>query len=119
MDFSGIGGLGTDLHEYFAHSLDVHDSPKTEKHLLDGKDVFYPTSSQLSDDGPYDFELTRDLECHYHLPSTRLHGAFKVVKSDGNAISNEDLSIANHMPHNLFKQVSYTQRLIDNHIFLH
>ena len=106
MDKSGIGGLNAQEHEYFAHSLDVFDQPKTESKLLDGKDVFYNPISTITDDGPYEFLINRDLECHFYLPRTRLHGAFKIVKADGNDISDQDdVSIANLMCHNLFKQV--------------
>ena len=106
MDRSGVGSFGTSENEYFAHSLDVFELPKTEKLMHDGLDVFYNPIATLSDEGPYEFLINRDLECHFYLPRTRLHGAFKIVKTDGTDIPvDADVSIANLMSHNLFKQI--------------
>jgi hypothetical protein len=108
-DLSGLGGIILNREEGLAHNFDLFSPNVVEKAMKKGFDQqIYPTTFNSSE-GPFEFHIPGSNE-YIFFPHTRLYVKAQIVKvgEGGNLTpltAEEKFSVANLLPHTLFKQV--------------
>lgn len=108
-DKKGIGSHVIEQHEMFAHCTDVSSIEPIEYSMTSGKQVLFYTTHAITQEGPYEINMTSDGEDYTYLPLTRLEGEIEVIKKDGTAIGNTEEFSCNSLPvASIFRQVEVT-----------
>lgn len=108
-DLSGLGGIILNKEEGLAHNFDLFASNVVEKAMKRGYDqLIYPTTFNSSE-GPFEFYIPGSND-YIFFPHTRLYIKAQIAKQgDGGQLvplaDDEVVSVANLLPHTLFKQV--------------
>lgn len=69
---------------------------------------YFPVNA-LTNEGPYEFQISSAGESYMYLPMTRLQGSFKIMKVDGgvlkDCVAGDDYSVTNNFVSNLFSKL--------------
>ena len=105
-DKRGIGTLICDDIEMTTGNMDFFTPIVPENVLRSGITIELNPVNAISNSGPFEFSISRDPDHYIYLPMTRLYGHLKVVKLDGNPLTDVDItSVCNLFPQSLFKQM--------------
>jgi len=106
-DLRGVGTLMTDETELTTNSFDLFNVPHVENVTQHGFFVELSPVNSLTNNGPFEFHISRDPDHFIALHYTRLSGRIRVVKAaDGKDFADSDaISTVNLFAHSLFKQI--------------
>ena len=92
--------------------FDLFSGDAAEGNIKECKNQIYHPITALNSEGPFEFRVTTANDEFLHTPFMRLSGGFRILKQDGQAITDrDDVSVVNLAPDSLWRSMVFE---IDN-----
>ena len=92
--------------------FDLFSGDAAEGNIKECKNQIYHPITALNSEGPFEFRITTANDEFLHTPFMRLSGGFRILKQDGQAITDrDDVSVVNLAPDSLWRSMVFE---IDN-----
>ena len=106
MSKAGVGTFVLEDHELASNGFALFDTPLVDSSMVHGKFLSIYPATVLKDAGPHEFLIPSDGLDFTYLPYTRLEGCIEIVKTDGGAVTDDQLNAyVNLLPQSLYKQI--------------
>lgn len=110
-EFTGVGDAQVTVGDLLNSNVDFFEpiTPSPD-YIVARHQIYIPPSSDIDYDyAPINFEIKNAGQHFLDFSTNRLHGTFKIVKSDGTALdANDDVAIVNNFPHALWDSIDVT-----------
>ena len=103
----GVGSVQVTQNDQLSHCVDLFEGTKLERSVIRGKEVFFRPVN-MSNDGPFEFQLPSQGNQYLQLGSFRLYGKTRIHHIDGDDLTKDEVGVINMFPASLFEDITVT-----------